>query len=448
MGQRGAIVSAIGGLVRQAASPGASSKGGRPWQSAMPQQVTVMLAVMIVLAVLSQFFRSSNGVIAPEMMHELQFDAQAIGLSSGAFFVIFALLQVPIGVLFDRYGPRRVVSGMLVFAVVGSVLFAAADSLGPLVAGRFLIGLGFAGGMVGSLVVLARWLDPTEFTRAMTILFASANLGSLLATSPLAVSTELLGWRATFVVLSAITAVVAAGFWWVVRDEPHGCSERAARPASLGASVRGVAEVFRVPGLMRVLPLVALGYSSVITIIGLWGGPYLHDVHGVDGLDRGNVLSVLAVAFVAGTLAYGPIQRRVGAFRPVVIAGSAGSAVLLLALAALSHASLSLTLPLLVATCFVGAFSVVLMAHGVALIPAALKGRGTTALNAVLMGGTAVLQIGSGALVEAVHHVVGSPSSGYAAFFALLGVLMLAATVAYLATPEPKIEVRDQRDRP
>src|SRR3546814_7226908 len=148
----------------------------RPREHAGPMtRVNAMLAAMIAFAVLSQFYRSSNGVIAPEMMHEMNVDAHAIGLSSGAFFVIFAILQIPIGVLFDRYGPRRVVSGMLVFAVFGSALFGLAHSLGLLVVGRFLIGLGFAGGMVGSLVVLSRWLDPGGFTRAMTLLFASRS---------------------------------------------------------------------------------------------------------------------------------------------------------------------------------------------------------------------------------------------------------------------------------
>lgn len=403
-------------------------------------RVNAMLAAMITLVVLSQFFRSSNGVIAPEMMHELNVDAHAIGLSSGAFFVIFAVLQIPLGVLFDRYGPRCVVSGMLVFAVIGSAVFGLADSLGLLVAGRFLIGLGFAGGMVGSLVILSRWLDPIDFTRAMTILFASANIGSLLATSPLSAATDLVGWRATFLLLAIVTAAVAAGFFLIVRDEPPGSTGRAGRPETLAASIRGIGDVFRLPGLMGVLPLVALGYSSIVTIIGLWGGPFLHDVHQVDGIERGNLLSVLAVAFVVGTLAYGPVQRRIGSFRPVVLAGGVASAALLLALAALAHTPLLVTLPLLVATCLVGAFSVVLMGHGVALIPAALKGRGTTTLNGVLMGGTAILQIASGVVVEGAHAWFGSPSSGYAAFFAFLGVLMLAGTALYLRTPEPKRE--------
>src|SRR3546814_2427591 len=186
----------------------------------------------------------------------------------------------------------------------------------------------------------------------------------------------------------------------------------------------------------------SLGYSSIVTIIGLWGGPCLHEVHGIDGLERGNLLSVLAVAFVAGTLAYGPIQRRAGGFRRVVVAGSVGSAALMLVIAALADASLFVTLPLLVAACFVGAFSVVLMGHGVALIPAALKGRGTTTLNGVLMGGTAILQIASGLLVEGAQAWFGTLSSGYAAFFAALGALMLVGTVMYLRTPEPGVEPR------
>lgn len=445
MSQRDAIETPGPGLPGRPILSGGSIRSCL-WESSRSMtRVSAMLAVMITLVVLSQFFRSSNGVIAPEMMSELNVDAHEIGLSSGAFFVIFAVLQIPLGVLFDRYGPRSVVSAMLVFAVVGSAVFGLAESLGVLVAGRFLIGLGFAGGMVGSLVVLSRWLDPIDFTRAMTILFASANVGSLLATSPLSAATDLVGWRATFLLLAVVTAVVAAGYFLIVRDERPGSARpgsagRTGRPETLAASIRGIGDVFRLPGLIGVLPLVALGYSSIVTIIGLWGGPFLHDVHAVDGIERGNLLSVLAVAFVVGTLAYGPVQRRVGTFGPVVVAGGLASATLLLALAALAHMPLFVTLPLLVATCFVGGFSVVLMGHGVALIPAELKGRGTTTLNGVLMGGTAILQITSGVVIEGAHAWFGSPSSGYAAFFGFIGLLMLAGTALYLRTPEPKRE--------
>ncbi len=331
---------------------------------------------------------------------------------------------------------------MLWFAVLGSCVFALAQSLELLVAGRFLIGLGFAGGMVGSLVVLSRWHNPTDFTRAMTILFAAANLGSLLATSPLAAANAWIGWRSTFVLLAVATAVVAAAFFMIIQIPATAPTRPPRGRRLLGQSIRGIGEVFRVPGLMSVLPLIGLGYASVITIIGLWGSPFLHEVHGLDGIERGNALSVLAVAFIVGTLAYGPLQHRVGRFRPVVIAGAVGTAALLIVLAAVADASLSLTLPLLVVTCVVGAYSVIMMGHGVALIPSNLAGRGTTTLNGVLMGGTAILQIISGAVVEIGHRWFGTPAAGYAAFFVFLGVATLVAALIYLRTPEPRSAAR------
>jgi predicted MFS family arabinose efflux permease len=401
------------------------------------RQAGLMLGVMIALAIMSQFYRSSNGVIAPELMHELGIDARDIGWSSGAFFVIFALLQIPIGVLFDRYGVRRVLSSMMIFAVIGSCLFAVAQSIGPLVVGRFLIGLGFAGGMVGSLVVLARWHSPSGFTHAMTLLFAMANVGSLLATLPLAAATEWVGWRPTFIVLGIATGIIALLFVVLVRDAPEDGVDRGARPQTLADSIRGMGEVVHVPGLLNVMPMIAIGYASVVTIVGLWGGPYLHDVYGLDGVARGNLLSAMAIALVLGTLAYGPIQRRVGGFRRVVVAGSIGSAALLLLLGLFSTAPIWITVGLMVTVCFVGAYSVVLMAHGVALIPAELSGRGTTTLNAVLMGGTAILQIASGAVIGLVQDWTGSAAAGYAAFFLLLGALTLGAAAFYHRAPEP-----------
>jgi predicted MFS family arabinose efflux permease len=427
----------------------AAGNGFRPAAGSGPHSIfgaldrrAIMLTVMIALAVLSQFFRSSNGVIAPELMSELSLDATAIGLSSGLFFVIFAVLQIPIGVLFDRFGVRRVLSVMLLFAVAGSALFALATSLDLLLVGRFLIGFGFAGGMVGSLVVLARWHDAGGFTRVMTILFASANVGSLLATAPLSAANEWIGWRATFVVLALATALITLAFYTVVRDAPAEAQQEASkRPTeSLLQSFRGVAELFRIPGFVCLLPLIGLSYAAIVTIIGLWGGPYLHEVHGVDGIERGNLLSVLAVAFIAGTLAYGPIQRVANCFRNVVVAGGGLFALLLLALGPLADSSLGYTLPLLIIACFAGAYSVVLMAHGVSLVPAHLKGRGTTTLNAVLMGGTAALQIGSGAVVETAQQVFGQSAAGFSTFFAGLGALIVLALVIYMRAPDPKRE--------
>ncbi|MBI1774930.1 MAG: MFS transporter [Proteobacteria bacterium] len=396
----------------------------------------MMLSVMIVLAILSQFYRSSSGVIAPEIMHDLSINAEELGLTSSTFFIIFALLQIPIGVFFDRYGVRLVLPAMLLVAVLGSLIFSLAPSLIFLIVGRFLIGFGFAGLMVGSLVVLARWHSPARFTGAMTLLFASANAGSLLATLPLAAANEWIGWRATFFCLGILTALLTLILFLVVRDEPPGDVRPRQGPESLMESMRGLLEVVRLPGFAYVLPLVAVGYSSTITILGLWGGPYLHDIYGLDGVDRGNALSIMAMAMIGGTLAYGPLYQKFGTFRSVVIGGGVATGLIFLVLAPLTGAPLGTSLVLLVLLCFVGAYSLVVMAHGLALVPPALSGRGTTTLNASLMGGAAILQAVTGGIIAHATIWLGAESSGYSALFAFLGLLTLAAVAVYRHAPE------------
>ncbi len=405
-------------------------------EAAHRTRARLMLAVMIVLAILSQFFRSSNGVIAPELMHDLNINAEELGITSSTFFIVFALLQIPIGVFFDRYGVRWVLPLMLLVGVAGSWVFALAHSLAFLVLARFLIGFGFAGLMVGSLVVLAHWHSPARFTGAMTLLFAAANAGSLLATLPLAAATEWVGWRLTFFGLGALTAILALLLFIVVRDEPPGEVRQRQRPESLYESVRGLVEVVRLPGLARILPLVSIAYASTITILGLWGGPYLHDVYGLDGVARGNALSVMAMAMIAGTLAYGPFYQRLGTFRGVVIGGGVTTGLLFLLMAPLAEAPLATSLALLVALSFVGAYSLVVMAHGLALVPPSLAGRGTTTLNASLMGGAAVLQGVTGGIIGSVSAWFGTATSGYSALFVFLGVLTLVAVAIYRRAPE------------
>src|SRR5712671_5928989 len=135
-------------------------------KSADARRASWVLCAMIPLIVLSQFFRSSNGVIAPDLMADLRLSAEDIGVLSSSFFFIFALLQVPLGILLDRFGARHVLSALILFAIGGSLVFAGAADLSGLIAGRLLIGVGCAGLMVGSLVILARWYSPAHFAGA------------------------------------------------------------------------------------------------------------------------------------------------------------------------------------------------------------------------------------------------------------------------------------------
>lgn len=409
----------------------------------------LILGCAVPLAILSQFYRSSNGVIAPDLMQELSLTADDIGVLSGSFFIVFAALQIPIGLLLDRWGPRNVVSGMLTLAVLGSLVFAFSSTMTGLAAGRFMIGVGFAALMVGSLVVLSRWFPSDRFGSAMSFLFASSNLGSLVATLPLAAAAAAWGWRPTFVVLGLLTAGLAILYFLVVRDAPrdHPCHDQ--KPESFGEMLAGLWEVWKLPGVGLIMPLIAVGYASVIAVLGLWGGPFLHEVHGLDGVARGNVLSIMAVAMIAGTLAYGPIDRRCRNRRLVVTVGSCGTIGTLVALAMWPAAPLWQITVLLSLFSFIGSYSLVVMAHGMTLFPDALKGRGITTLNTALMGGAAVMQVATGALIGAFPDRTGpNAAMPYGLLFLSIAVATGIALLVYRRIPAPEVtrNLADPRD--
>jgi predicted MFS family arabinose efflux permease len=399
-------------------------------EGAARRRVPLLLGTMISLAVLSQFFRSSSGIIAPDLMAELHLPADAIGELSAAFFLVFALLQIPVGVLIDRFGARSTVAILMASTVAGSFLFATAQSLGVLILARVLIGAGCSGLMVGSLVVLSRWLTPTGFAGAMALLFASSNAGSLAATLPLAAAATAWGWRPTFIGLAAIAAILGVLFYVVVRDAPQGHRYHRRTPESVLTVVKGLREVFRIRDLRFVLPLIAVGYATSITIVGLWGAPYLHDVYGLAAVSSGNVLSAVAVSMILGTLVFGRIGRWFPSRRAIATGGAILTGLVLLALGMAPGGPLWSTTLLLCLFGFVGSYSLVVMAHGLALIPDRLVGRGTTTLNAALMAGAAIVQTATGLLVDAFPGVEVA-SAPYGALFLFLGGLTLSALLVY-----------------
>ncbi len=391
-----------------------------------------MLAVMIPLTILSQFYRSSTGVIGPNLMADLHLTAEGLGIVTSMFFLVFTLLQLPAGVLLDRFGARRVMTAMLGLALVGTIWFAAADDLAGLTIGRGLIGAGFTSIMVGSLVICSRWFPADRFTTAMAYLYAFANAGHLLATGPLAAAAFALGWRASFVGLALITAALAALFFFVVRDAPPGHAYHQREPETLAATASGIGEVFRVRDALFLMPLIAVGYATVVTLLGGWGGPYFHEVHGLGEVARGEALAVMALAMIAGTICYGPLDRWFDTRKGVVLVGGSLTAAVLVVLALWPGPATWVAVLLLTLFCFFGGYSLVAMSHALSLYPERLSGRAVTTLNMVLMAGASLLPAAAGLIVGAFPDRQGEAGDlAYRLLFAALAAVTLAALAVY-----------------
>ena len=170
----------------------------------------------------SHFFRASNVTIGLDLMRDLAIGPEALGALTGAFFFGFAAMQIPCGFLFDRYGPRRTVAGMLILATIGGVIFTLAPTWPVLLTGRVLMGAGFGVMLIGSMVVISRWFPPDRFSTLTAMVLSIGLLGNLVATTPLAWASEAVGWRAVFGAVVVFIALATIAVWLVVRDAPPG----------------------------------------------------------------------------------------------------------------------------------------------------------------------------------------------------------------------------------
>ncbi len=401
--------------------------------------------------VVSQFYRSSNAVIAPELARDAGLTPEALGVLTGAFFLAFAIAQIPVGVLLDRFGPRRTISALLAFAVVGSLVFAGAQSFAGLALGRALMGLGCAGVFMGSVVVCARWFPADRLASVSAVVLVVGGTGGLLSTTPLALAADAAGWRGAFVGMAAITAAMAVLVLFVVRDAPPGHPYHTRKPETLRAVLRGVSEVLVHRQLPFILIMGFVAYPVLATVITLWAGPYLHDVHGLDGVARGNVLLAMATAAIVGTACYGPLDRAFDTRKRVVVCAALAMVAILALLALLPRPALWQAVLLLTLLGLFGPYAVVVMAHGRSMFPEPLVGRAVTVVNFASFTGVAVMQMVTGLIIGAFPATAGAaPEAAYRLVFAFLAAVVVVGLALYSrvddAIPSHGIPAEGDRD--
>jgi MFS family permease len=177
----------------------------------------------------SYVYRSINAIIGPELAREFGLSAAGLGLLSGIYFFAFALFQLPLGLLLDRYGPRRVNATMLMVAAAGGLWFPLAGTFEQLTLARALTGLGVSGCLMSSFAAFALWYPPGRLATMNGIAFASGMLGAVAVTVPLEVVLRALSWREVFFGIVALTVAVSLTLFVVV---PEKARPRRAPPLS------------------------------------------------------------------------------------------------------------------------------------------------------------------------------------------------------------------------
>jgi sugar phosphate permease len=390
--------------------------------------------------ILVYFHRLCPAVVAVDMMRDLHAGGALLGLLGSAYFYPYAIMQLPAGLLSDSWGPRRTITLFFTIAFAGSLLLGFAPSLFWAIVGRTLVGLGVSMLFVPTMKVLAEWFRIREFATMTAILMAMGGLGSLTAATPLALLSNWMGWRLSFVIVGILTLLVAILVWLFVRDRPADLgwpspSEPSGpAPPPIGLA-EGMKKVLTCPGFWPVAIWFFFDCAVFFSFGGLWGGPYLMQVYGLSKAEAGQILSMIAIGMIVGSPLLSFLSNRVFQGRKPVLVLSSFVVLCLTALLAFYTDGIPL-LGLYLISLGLGIFSSAVVVIGFTttkeLFPVQMAGTSTGLVNLFPFAGGAVFQPVLGYLLERHGRIEGAFTlAGYEEAFL---ALFVCGIIAFLAT--------------
>jgi sugar phosphate permease len=383
--------------------------------------------------------RVAPAVITDKLMTEFAIGGAALGNLSAFYFYSYVVMQIPTGVIADRWGPRRLLTVGAGVAALGTALFAMAPDIFWANTGRLLIGASVAVAFVSMLKLASHWFSPQQYALASGMALLMGVVGGVVAGVPLRMLVESFGWRAVMTVMAGLTAILCVATWLRVRDDP---SERGYRSHAQQAPhshehasiLHGLMQVLSYPNIW-ILTLVPIGFSgAVLTFAGLWGVPFLKQVHGLDPKSAAAITSTLLVSWAVGGPLLGSWSEKMGRRKPLYLITSF---IALLGWAAIIFLPLPLwaIVVLLVPTGFASGNLIIGFAWAKESVPLRLVGTASGFCNmGPLMGGMFLQPaVGwmldrrwNGALVDGVRLY---DAAAYHAGFALMFCAVVAAAI-------------------
>lgn len=392
---------------------------------------------------LSLLLRNVNSLLAHDLIGSLSLSPGQLGVLTSVFFLSYALVQLPVGIALDRYGPRQVQLVLMLVAAMGTLLFAKGESFAQLVCARALIGLGLGACFMSAVKVISTWIAPGKVPSVHGYLLAVGGLGSASATMPVRMVLEHTDWRSMFVALAALTACAGILIWMVApRDTP-------ARHAKM-PTLTSVLDVYREPAFRKTISLILIPHTIFFGIQGLWIGRWLTDVARFPSAAVAYLLYLSMAAVIFGAIAVGIGTERAArrGIKPLDLAGVGVAAFVGVQCMIVLNYAPSYQL-LAVMFTLVGTITGMEYAIVAQAVPRELTGRASTCLNLLIFVGAFLVQAGFG-LVIGLWHPDSSgryPVAAYQTAFGLLVLLQLPGLLGWarqrIAPVCPQVDVEE-----
>ncbi len=385
--------------------------------------------------------RVGIAVIAVDMVAEFNASTSLLGLMSSAYFLSYALVQIPVGILLDRIGVRKTIGSLGIIAVIGNFTFALGPTLEIVTLGRVLVGAGVGGFYVSSLKALSVWYDSGKFATLAGLLTAIGNLGAFVASSPLAIVSVNIGWRSAFTVIGIGMSIFIALVWVSLRKERHvvNTSEKSAK-----GDLRGI---FTNRYFLIVMMIPFLTYGAYISFQGLWAGPYLASVYSMDTVTVGFFLTFISIGFIISTPLGGYLSDKVLKRRkPVLLMGLVLSLVFWISLVLFGAILTPITLSLLLFLIgFSTGFTYVLMVMSKEMFPSDISGTAMASLNQFYFIGGGFFQLFMGFVLDASFGGTMTFAS-YQLIFGISVVSLLLSIILAVMSKETYSEPKNVND--
>ena len=333
------------------------------------------------------------GIIGPSLIQVFHVSAAALGTLSAYYFYSYAVMQIPVGLVVDHFGPHRPLVIAALFAAGGNLLLAKAGSFGEAEIYRLLVGLGAAFSYVSALKLISNWFPASRFATMAGLTSTLGMIGAIVGSAPFADVVTHVGWRGSLVALGILGRVMAALILLVVRDHPRDAVPWHEQPGNERGVTKTWNDLKHVFGKTQfwILGVYITTMNITFTAFGaVWGPTYLQKLYGIDKVKAAAAVSMLFVGGILGAIFYGSLSDRLQRRKLPMVMASLSALLVMVILLYGPKIPLSGTYMLL----FFQGFSCngLILGYSVAhdIRPAGSAGAAEGFANTVCAGGTAI----------------------------------------------------------
>lgn len=345
--------------------------------------------------------RVAPSVMTVELMRDFSVGAASVGGLSAWYFYTYASIQLPVGMLTDRFGPRRLISTAMAICALASIGFATSDSLATASINRAMVGASVGFGFVGILAIAGYWFPARRFAMLAGLAQTAGMLGGMIGQAPLRLAVDKLGWRGTMTGLSLVAIVLAVLVWFIVPRRPR--RDPVPKPDGNTKTARSRNEFGSVLTNPQSWYCNAIGFglsSIMLGFVGLWGVPWLTTVHGMPGQQAAAVTSFLFLGWAVGAPTWGWVSDHTGRRKPMILIGIFANLLLFTAIVHSGTSSPALLSSLCFAAGIAGSSMTVIFSAMRELNRPTVSGSALGLVNMCVVGAGAVTQPLAGWLLD------------------------------------------------